>query len=349
MDITDLGWNESFDKDFEGFRDKGLVPAKVVRQVGHDCLLWSARGECKATVRGHLSTIGDGPAVGDWIALRDGGDEHGVVIEAILPRRSAFSRKVAGGRTREQVIAANIDTVFVTSGLDRDHNPRRIERYLTLAWNSGAVPVIVLTKADICDDLEAAIAEIGAVAPGVEIHSISALERRGLETLEPYLQPRCTIAFLGSSGVGKSTLINCLLGENRLAVGEVSSKDGRGKHTTTSRELMMLSGGSMVIDTPGLRELGLWGDEEGLEETFSDIMKLSEACRFRDCAHEVEPGCAILEALERGELDEGRYRSFLSLRAELGEVTNRRLERKRWGRQMAKMVKEVNRFNPKRK
>ena len=177
------------------------------------------------------------------------------------------------------------------------------------------------------------------------IHAIVSLFSR-LMTLKPG-----TLFAMGAAGFDGFAVTPDFRrpGENRLAVGEVSSKDGRGKHTTTSRELMMLSGGSMVIDTPGLRELGLWGDEEGLEETFSDIMKLSEACRFRDCAHEVEPGCAILEALERGELDEGRYRSFLSLRAELGEVTNRRLERKRWGRQMAKMVKEVNRFNPKRK
>lgn len=349
MDIRELGWSDAYESDFGPFRADGLLPARVVRQVGRECLCWSSTGEGTATVRGHLTATGEGPAVGDWVALRDGGDEQGVVIEAVLSRRSAFSRKVAGARTREQVIAVNIDTVFVTSGLDRDHNPRRIERYLTLAWNSGALPVIVLTKADLCEDLEAASAEIAAVAPGVAFHPVSALEQRGLEALEPYLAPRQTIAFLGSSGVGKSTLINRLLGEERLAVGEISSRDGRGQHTTTRRELLMLGGGAMVIDTPGLRELAMWGDEEGLAETFKDVVELAEGCRFRDCSHVVEPGCAILDALDRGELDEGRYRSYLSLRDELGALANKRVEQKREGRRFHKMIREVNRWNPKRR
>ena len=238
------------------------------------------------------------------------------VIEATLPRRSKFSRKAAGDLTEEQIIAANIDVVFLVSGLDHDFNPRRIERYLVTAWDGGARPVILLNKADlVADDQARFVGEVEAIAAGTPVHLVSTRTRQGLELFDQYLSAGVTGAFLGSSGVGKSTLINALLGEDRQRTKEVREKDQRGRHTTTHRELLMLPSGGLLIDTPGMREMQLW--EGNVEETFGDIETLAEGCQFRDCRHDREPNCAVRAAVEAGTLPAGRLESFQKLQQEL--------------------------------
>ena len=351
MDLSEYGWDDALGAQFVAFADRGLSPARVVRQLRDLSTLVTARGELPGEVSGRFrhTALGpaDYPAVGDWAAVSifTGGN---AVIEALLPRRSAFTRKAAGEAAEAQVIAANIDTVFLVSGLDGDFNLRRIERYVTAAWSSGAEPIIVLNKADLRPDLEGVVAGTAAVAPGVPIVVASARGERGLDGLAPYLLPGRTIAFLGSSGVGKSTLINRLLGEERFLTLEVSDASaGRGRHTTTVRELVRLAGGALLIDTPGLRELQLWADDESLDRTFGEIDRLAARCRFPDCSHEHEPGCAVRQAVEAGALEARRHESYLKLRRELRylelkkDEKTRRQREKAVGRQFAARLKEV--------
>jgi ribosome biogenesis GTPase len=248
-----------------------------------------------------------------------------------------------GGKTDEQVLAANIDTVFLVSGLDGDYNVRRLERYVTVAWDSGAVPVIVLNKADLRDDIEEVVEEVESVAFGVPVLALSAAENTGMEQLTEYIKPGKTAAFLGSSGVGKSTLINRLLGEEKLKTTEVREDDQRGRHTTTHRELLLLPEGGIVIDTPGMRELQLWADDEGLSRTFPDIEALFEQCRFRDCTHNSEPGCAVKQALDDGSLDRKRYQNYLKLQKELKHLSTRKdiKAQRQNNRDFDKMVRRV--------
>jgi ribosome biogenesis GTPase / thiamine phosphate phosphatase len=259
------------------------------------------------------------------------------LIHAVLPRRTKFSRKAAGAETEEQVVAANIDVVFVVSALAGDLNARRLERYLALGWESGAEPAVVLTKADLCDDVAAALAEVEAIAIGVAVHAVSNVTGNGLDELSTYFAPGRTIAVLGSSGVGKSTLINRLAGRDLQAVAEVRA-DGRGRHTTTRRELVPLPGGGLVLDTPGMRELALWDASGGVEGVFEDVGVLAARCRFPDCAHETEPGCAVRAALEDGSLDAERLAGYRKLEGELRHLElkidkrARSEERKKWRR-----------------
>ncbi len=269
----------------------------------------------------------DFPAVGDWVAARRQPGEEWATIHAILPRRSRFSRKVAGEDAEEQIVAANIDTVFLVMGLDGDFNPRRMERYLTVAWDSGADPVVLLSKVDLCDDPDARRREIEAL--GAPVHLVSAKTGAGMEAIESYLKPARTLALLGSSGVGKSTIVNRLLGEERLRTREVRSSDDRGRHTTTARELLPLPGGALMIDTPGMRELQLWDAAAGLGTAFGDVEELAARCRFTDCGHEAEPGCAVREALASGQLPVQRLTSYHKLQRELVALAarhDRRLE-----------------------
>jgi ribosome biogenesis GTPase len=260
------------------------------------------------------------PAVGDWVRAVAGAPNRGrVVIHEVLPRWSRISRAAAGNPTEEQVLAANVDTAFIVTSLNLDLNPRRLERYVTLARNGGVTPVILLNKADLCAAPETAVAEVAAHTPGVAVHALSAWLGQGLEALAPYLAPGKTCVLLGSSGAGKSTIVNHLLGAEALRVSPVRESDGRGRHTTTHRELLRLPGGALLIDTPGLREIQLWNVDEdgGLEQAFSDIASLATACRFKDCRHRTEPGCAVKAAVAEGALEPGRLESHVKLQREL--------------------------------
>ncbi len=356
MDLRDYGWNEQLSAQFEVFAGRGLVPARVVRQSRDLSTLVTPLGMLPGEVSGKFryqtADQADFPVVGDWVAIEPAGDDL-ALIHAILPRRSAFSRKAAGEAVEAQVAAANIDTVFLVSGLDGDFNLRRIERYLTTAWASGAEPVIVLNKSDLCPDLKDVIAKVESVAPDVPVVAVSALAGGELEALEPFLVPRKTVALLGSSGVGKSTLINRLLGEERLPTAPMSDPDeGRGRHTTTARELVRLPGGALLIDTPGMREIQLWGGDEDLDKAFDDIQRLAAQCRFPDCRHEQEPGCAVRAAVEAGALDRRRLGSYHKLRRELQftELKKDAKKRRQWekaaGRRFASMVKEIKKHKP---
>lgn len=257
------------------------------------------------------------PAVGDWVVISLRADEKRATIHKVLPRKSKFSRKVAGLEIREQIVAANVDKVFLVNALNRDFNIKRIERYLIMAWESGADPVIILSKADLCDDLEEKLMEVERTAVGVPIHVISTVDGRGLDELNQYLIPGRTIALLGSSGVGKSTLINHLAQKELQKTNEVREYDDRGRHTSTSREMFVLDSGTIMIDTPGMREIQMWSGEDGLTEAFEDIEKLAARCKFTDCKHKKEPGCAVREAIENGTLSSERFESYIKLQKEI--------------------------------
>lgn len=271
----------------------------------------------------------DFPAVGDWVVLDDFKvqpndlDSQVAVIQAVLPRSSKFSRKSAGKTTEEQIIATNIDTVFLVNALNLDFNVRRIERYLTLAWESGATPVIVLSKADISEDLQEKVQEVEASAIGVPVHPVSCITGEGIDELKRYVKPGQTVALLGSSGAGKSTLVNQLMGLEVQKTKEVREADSRGRHTTTSRELFLLPEGGLLIDTPGMRELQLYGTGDGLYDTFEDIYEYVSHCRFSDCLHETEPGCEIQRAISEGQLAEERYESFKKLQREANYISRK--------------------------
>jgi ribosome biogenesis GTPase / thiamine phosphate phosphatase len=340
--LPDLGWTDSHTIDFEPHAAAGHVPARVGAQHRGVYVLFSERGELRAETAGRLSHeaagAGDLPAVGDWVAARLRPDEDAATIHAVLPRRSSFSRKVALAASQEQVLAANVDAVFLLMSLNEDYNVRRLERYLTAAWDSGAQPIVVLTKTDLCPQFELRVLEVEAIAFGVPVHAISSLTGEGLDLVRTHLARGRTIALLGSSGVGKSTLVNTLAGEELLATREIRAEDGEGRHTTTHRQLVLLPGGGLVLDTPGLRELQLWESADGLSETFGDVEALAAECRFSDCAHGTEPGCAVQAALESGALPFGRWASYKKLQRELAHLERRldkRLqaeERKRWAK-----------------
>jgi ribosome biogenesis GTPase len=335
MNLRSLGWNDFFHDHFQPFHADGFVPARVALEHKHAYDVVGAAGEFSAVCTGRLLHASlhraDLPAVGDWVALRP--RLHGVSvhagerpvgdIHAVLPRQTKFSRRAAGEAV-EQIVAANIDTVFLVTALDQNFNLRRIERYLAVAWESGAQPVVVLNKADLHADPAAAQAGVESIALGAPVVPVSAALGEGMDALMAWLQPGCTVAFLGSSGVGKSTLINRILGEEHQATGEISAAVSKGRHTTTHRELIATPSGAIVIDTPGMRELQLWDVAAGaLDSTFADIAALAEQCRFRDCAHREEPGCAIRLALEDGSLEAGRWQSYQKLQREQAYAARR--------------------------
>lgn len=353
MNLTDLGWDAAFAEAFAPFEAEGFEPARVAAQHRTGYELLTPAGACFGEVSGRLHYMArspvDLPVVGDWAVVRILPGEGAAYIHDLLPRRTRFSRQVAGERTAEQILAANLDRVFVVSGLDRDFNLRRLERFLLLSAAGGIEPVLVLNKADLAEDLSARLEELAGIAPGVETLVMSALSGDGVENLRAALPPGRTGALIGSSGVGKSTLINRLLGRERQDTAEVRAQDGRGRHTTSVRELVPLPGGGLLIDTPGLREVQLWADEEALAEPFTDIVSLAAGCRFRDCRHENEPGCAVLAAVETGTLAPERLESYHKLQKELAFQARRRdpLLKDEEEKRIARLIKQYKR-HPKR-
>jgi ribosome biogenesis GTPase / thiamine phosphate phosphatase len=338
LDLESLGWDASFADAFGLHEQDGLVPARAAVEHRSEYVVYSALGELRAELSGRLRHGDEHPAVGDWLAVAPRLDEGRARIEAVVPRRSAFVRKAAFNEVRGQVVAANVDVVFVVCGLDLNYNVRRIERYLTLAWESGAQPVVLLTKADLCDDADLRVLEVESIAFGIPVHAVSAPHGDGVEAVRSYVPRGRTAALLGSSGVGKSTLVNALVGEELLATREIRD-DGRGRHTTTHRELVPLPQGGLVLDTPGMRELQLWDASDGLETAFEEIAELAARCRFSDCAHGREPGCAVRAALANRTLDLERFESWRKLQREL-----ERLARKQDARARSDARKERARF-----
>lgn len=353
--LVRLGWDSIFNEKYQAMKVPGSIPCRIITSSRNIFQAHSQYGELSAAVSGRMRYAQESvyPAVGDWVAVTTGPDGQQGTIHAVIPRRSEFTRKAAGPRLDKQTVAANIDTVFLTSALDnsRNFNLRRLERYLTVAWQSGASPVIVLNKVDLCPVPEKYIMEAEQSAAGVPVHAVSATENIGMDYLKSYIPPGRTAAFIGPSGVGKSALINSLLGTERQATGEVREDDKRGRHTTTMRELIFLPGGGMVIDTPGIKELGIWGDEDDLAGVFDDIESLALECRFKDCSHDTEPGCAVKEALRIGELDSARFESYRKLQKELRFIASKEeyslklAEQARWKKisRLGKQLKKVGR------
>jgi ribosome biogenesis GTPase / thiamine phosphate phosphatase len=311
--LAGLGWDSYFEALWRGGGWENAVPARVVAQQRKFWRVAGDFGECWAEASGKLRLAADEgadwPAVGDWAVVELHSADTSAVIQEVLPRRSKFVRKSPGKRMEEQVIAANVDTALLVSALDGDFNPRRVERYLAQCWESGAKPVIVLNKADACEEARGKAAEMERVAIGTGVRVVSAKTGQGFGELEEFLRPGHTLVLLGSSGVGKSTIANRLLGQTVQEVQPVCESDSRGRHTTTARELFALPGGALLMDTPGLREMQLWDAEQGVAQAFADIDSLAAQCRFGDCRHEAEPGCAVLAALSARTLDAARVES----------------------------------------
>jgi len=356
-ELVRLGYTDRERALFGEVGDGSFEPARVIRVDRGMPLVGTANGAERAEPATHLvKSAGDAlsrAVVGDWVALARPEGHEMPIIEAILARHGAFSRKDPGEETGEQVIIANIDVVFVVQSLSGGGiNQRRLERELVMAWESGAIPVVVLTKADLCDDVESQRALAEEAAFGVDVIVESAVTGEGIEDVRAHVPSGATAALLGASGVGKSTLINRIIGEEVLDTAEVRTGDDKGRHTTVARELVTLPGGGVIIDTPGMRGLGLWDASEGLEAAFPDIEELAVKCRFRDCTHVSEPGCAVLAAVEAGELPARRLESYHRLTAELAELSRRRdekawAEKEQTNKSIAKAVKRFYRDEPK--
>lgn len=344
--LQQLGWTNEHSEAFANYSGP-YVAGRVFCRQKTAWEVFTDSGPVTAGISGALRKLGRFPAVGDFVVLLHQPEAGAITIVAILPQKTIFTRGSSGREGTDQVIAANVDTVFIVTAAGHDLNARRIERYLAIVHASGARPVIVINKSDLTEDPSVLAGEILPVAPGVPVILLSALSGAGMDRLEPFLAPETTIVLIGSSGVGKSTLINRLLDRPEQDTGDIRESDGRGRHTTTVRQLFILKGGALMIDTPGLREVGIGTASSGIRETFPDILELSRGCRFSDCRHGQEPGCAVQEAVWKGTLSASRLDNFHRLvrevafeqeKAEIGLV---RSERKRW-KGIAKFAKEIN-------
>ncbi len=338
-DLIAFGWTGEISSAFAAHAAAGFEPARVVAEDRGSYIVQTARGEQRASVTGrYRHEAGNDPAafpaVGDWVAVE--AREDGASVHAVLPRRTSVLRHAPGLRSVAQVVAANVDVVFVVASLNQDLNLRRLERYLALAWESGAEPVVILSKADLGEELEATLAHVASIAVGVTIIVVSAIDGRGIDELRAHILPGATVAFVGSSGVGKSTLVNTIAGDEVAAVREIRADDARGRHTTSRRQLHLMPDGGLVLDTPGMRELGLWDADAGLERSFADIDALAATCRFSDCGHAGEPGCAVAAAIVDGDLDASRFEGWKKLEREARHLERRvdhlarEAERRRW-------------------
>ncbi len=327
MILQDIGYTDFFIRHFLPYKEKNYIPARVIRENKTNYIVISELGELTAHLSGKMMHAQDKavkPIVGDWIVVDPQPDNQSAVIQALLPRQTQVERKSAGEKTEVQIIAANIDKLILVVGLDDNFNIRRIERYLTMIYDCGAEPIILLNKADLCENVDDYIAQVEAIAFGTPVLSVSAVNADGLEELEAHLTKGKTIALIGSSGVGKSTIINHFMRYEKMEVKKVSDEKHQGRHTTTHRELILLPNGAIMIDTPGMRELQLWGDEENVAQSFSDIEELAASCKFMDCQHETEPGCSVKEAIGSGELDKKRYKNYLKQLRELKHLAKRK-------------------------
>ena len=348
MNLEQLGWNSHFQTEANLFGKPDLIPARIAEEHKSFYTVFSQHGTLLAEIAGKIrfqaEHRSDFPAVGDWVLVSARPNENRASIEAILPRQTLILRKTAGRDYSEQVLASNVDIIFIVTSLNQDFNVRRLERYLAIAWESGCTPVVVLNKADLCSDPSVFENDVQNIAPAVPVHSMSGLSGEGIDFLKPYLQNGKTAIFIGSSGVGKSTILNRLTTEPQQRVQSVRESDDRGRHTTTSRQMILLPDGGIVIDTPGMREIGLWDNETGLSKTFLEIEELAKQCRFRNCKHQTEPGCAVRDAVQLGVLEEERLESYRKLGTELEYVrrkTNIRAQQtaKAYAKRVSKAMK----------
>ena len=349
-----LGWNSFFEENSGSFKQNGFSFARIITEHKERYIVASEKGELSAEVTGKLLYSSENnsllPKVGDWVAAIIYEDEKKAIIHDVLPRKSVFGRKASGNKIQEQVIAANIDLLLIVQSLDANYNHRRIERYLVMAYEGKMQPVIVLNKSDICSGANEKLEEVKRTFPDVTSFAVSAETGNGINDLKKIFADGKTCALVGSSGVGKSSIINSILGYDRQKVNEVRLADSKGKHTTTSRELILIPGGGIIIDTPGMREFQLWSADSGIESTFPEIEGLSVNCHFKDCTHTHEINCAVLNALQAGELSQERYDSYLRLRKELSWIKSKtdpeemKKRDEKW-KQIHKQVKYMKKFN----
>jgi ribosome biogenesis GTPase / thiamine phosphate phosphatase len=344
MSINDYGWNEYFEYQWNQISNNKFTAGRIIADHGQLLRVVTQIGE--VCVNRPIQKLNNELqiAVGDWVALENI-SENEMAIRSVLNRKTKFSRAASGIELKEQIVAANVDTVFITQSLNKDFNMKRLERYLIAAWESGAIPVVILTKADCCEDVLEKITIVYSTAPGVQVHAISCVTGEGIEEIRKYLIKGKTVALLGSSGVGKSTLVNTLAGVQLLKTQAIREDDSHGRHTTTHRELVLLPEGGLILDTPGMRMLSLWDSEVGMEIMFGDVEELTSQCRFHDCKHQNEPGCAVREAIDTGKLEIKRWESWLKLQKELLHLEAKkegtlRIQEKKWGKEISKFQKQ---------
>jgi len=344
--LQELGWNSFFEQKFAPFQAKGFEVGRVAIENRGSYLVYTPQGDFQAEIAGKLqfkaASAVNLPKVGDWVVMSTFPQNGKAIIHELLPRQSKFSRRAPGRNASEQVMATNINVIFVMQSLDGDFSPRRLERYLAMIYEGGITPVILLSKSDLCEDVPAKIVAATFVAPGVEVWALSPQLDEGVDKVRQYLKHGLTFALIGSSGVGKSTLVNRLLGQEVQKTAEVRASDSKGRHTTTHRELILLPEGGLLIDTPGMRELQLWEGHEGITETFNDVEDLVKQCRFSDCGHTNEPGCAVLAALAKGELSQSRYQSYLRLQRERAILEQSEADRRRKAKDFKRLTKQIN-------